>query len=88
MSAILRDTAAGLGWALLAFAATAALYAAEAVHGWEGVVLGAGAAAGAAYWFHRKSRVSALAVAWFLLAVAGVVAWFAWSLRDFRLQIL
>jgi hypothetical protein len=88
MSALLRDAAKGSGWALLAFAATAALYAAEAVHGWEGVVLGAGVAAGAAYWFHRKSRVSVLAAVWFVLAVAGVVAWFAWSLRDFRFQIL
>jgi hypothetical protein len=88
MRAGLIDTAKGLGWALLAFAATAALYAAEAVHGWGGVVLGAGAAAGAAYWFHRRPRVSALAAVWFVLAVGGIVAWFAWSLRDFRFQIL
>ena len=88
MSPILRDTAKGSGWALHAFALTAALYAVEVFHGREGVGLGAGAAAGAAYWFHRKSRVSVLAAAWFLLAVAGIVAWFAWSLRDFRFQIL
>lgn len=86
MRAILRDTAAGLGWAALAILATVLLYYAGAFHGWEGAILGAAGAAGAAYWFHRKPRVSALAAAWFVLAVAGAVAWFllVFEIRGFR----
>lgn len=86
MSAVLRDAAKGLGWALVALVATGALYVLGAFRGWEGVLLGAVAAAGAADGFHKSPRVSILSVVWFALGVAGAFVWFVWALSDMKFR--
>lgn len=88
MTAILRDGLKGFGWAAGALVAALALYVLGAFRGWEGAILGAAGAAGAAYAFHRSPRVSALAAVWFVLAVAGAVAWFVWAFNGSGFRVI